>query len=284
MKGVFTLIRHIVVALAGLAAIVTPVWFLVAALGGKFDLWAPIEGFRHVRSHAGMMLASTLGLGIAALVVAVVYRLVFGAKNSPGAGGYVAGIAAIIVGAGGILYAQSVTASAREVPPIHDISTDLQDPPQFSQALIERRTQSGASNSTDLLAKTVPDADWTGQWGGRPVTEVQAEAYPDIDSIVLEAAPDSAFAAALDVARNMGWRVTSASRESLMFEGTAETFWFGFEDDVVVRVRPGEGGGSVVDIRSVSRVGVSDLGANAARIEQFEERLRGSVGEEQPAA
>lgn len=279
MTDIFRTIRHIVVALAALAAIVTPVWFLIAALGGKFDLWTSLEGFRHVRTYADKMLVGTLALGVAALVVAIIYRVVFGRKVAPGPGGFIAGFAAIAVGAGGILYAQSVMSAAREIPPIHDISTDLENPPQFSQALIQRRRQVEGVNSVDLLEKIVPDAEWTGQWGGRPVTEVQAEAYPQIDTIVLQAAPESAFRAALDVARNMGWRVTSSSPDSMMFEGTAETFWFGFEDDIVVRVSAREPSGSRVDIRSVSRVGVSDLGANAARIEEFEERLHRSVGE-----
>lgn len=280
MTGLFRIIRHIVVALAALAAIVTPVWFLIAALGGKFDLWTSLDAFRHVRSYADKMLVGTLVLGVAALAVAIVYRIAFGRKHAPGPGGFIAGFAAIAVGAGGILYAQSVMAAAREVPPIHDISTDLENPPGFSQALVERRRQVEGANSVDLTSKTVPDAEWTGRWAGRPVTEVQAEAYPHIDSIALQAEPESAFRAAMDAGRNMGWRITSSSEEAMMFEGTAETFWFGFEDDVVVRVAPREPSGSIVDIRSVSRVGVSDLGANAARIEAFEARLRQSVGEQ----
>ena len=153
------------------------------------------------------------------------------------------------------------------MPPIHDITTDPQDPPQFTAALVGRR---GANaNSVDYAAKTDPAS-------GRPLPEVQAEAYPDIRPILIESSAPLAYQAAREVAREMGWNVSTASEASLMFEATAETFWLGFKDDVVVRIRPTEDGARV-DIRSVSRVGVSDLGANAARIKAFETRLRSSL-------
>jgi uncharacterized protein (DUF1499 family) len=91
--------------------------------------------------------------------------------------------------------------------------------------------------------------------------------------------PELAYRAALNVAREMGWRITTASEDALMFEGTAETFWLGFKDDVVVRVTALDGGGSRIDARSVSRVGISDLGANAARLATFSDRITSSLGE-----
>lgn len=72
----------------------------------------------------------------------------------------------------------------------------------------------------------------------------------------------------------MGWHVVAAVPAEGRLEATARTFWFGFTDDVVVRVRPGEAGGTRVDVRSKSRVGRSDLGTNAARIRRFLQRLR----------
>ena len=87
-----------------------------------------------------------------------------------------------------------------------------------------------------------------------------------------------AYEAALATAREMGWTVSTASPEAGMFEATATSFWFGFKDDVVVRVTDTGLESARVDVRSVSRVGVSDLGANAARIEAFSENLRDSVG------
>jgi len=271
MMNLLRILRHLVIGLAATAAIGVPLWFLITAFGGKFGLWTPLEAFRHVAGNASTVLPAAAILGAVALVLAIVYRLVFGRANAPGAGGYVAGVAAIAVGVGGILYAQSVREMAGEIPPIHDISTDTANPPAFSAAMVERREVDGATNSVDYASKVDPRSE-------RPLPEVQAEAYPDIQPIEVAVEPALAYRAALGAAREMGWRVTTASDEAMMFEGTAETFWFGFKDDVVVRVTETEGG-SRIDARSVSRVGVSDLGANAARLEAFAERVRASLGQ-----
>jgi uncharacterized protein (DUF1499 family) len=76
----------------------------------------------------------------------------------------------------------------------------------------------------------------------------------------------------MEVATALGWEIVAASEDDGRFEATDTTFWFGFKDDVVVRIRP-EGDGSRIDLRSVSRVGVGDLGANAARIKRFVQRI-----------
>ena len=272
MMNFLRLIRHLVIGLAAAAAIAIPLWFVVTAFGGKFGAWTPLDAFRHVTGLAGTLLPGALIIGGVALVVAVVFRLVFGRANAPGVGGYVAAVAAIAVGGGGIWYAQSVRELAGEVPPIHDISTDTQNPPQFSASLVDRRERDGASNSVDYASKVDPRSE-------RPLPEVQAEAYPDIQPIITGAEPVLAYNAALGAARSMGWRIATESEDSLMFEGTAETFWFGFKDDVVVRVSETGDGGSRIDARSVSRVGMSDLGANAARLEAFADEVRDSLGE-----
>lgn len=281
MTGVLRLIRHLVVGLAAAAAILVPLWFVVTAFGGKFGLWTPLEAFRHVLSHAGLpgfgggfLLPLTAVLGAAALVVAIAFRLVFGAKNAPGPGGYIAGVAALVVGLAPMGLIAAAADSRSDIPPIHDITTDTQDPPRFTQALIDRRERDGALNPVDYAAKTNP-AD------GRPLPQVQAEAYPGVQPVDLAIAPDLAYQAAIQAGRDMGWTVSTASPGARMFEATASTFWFGFKDDIVVRVTETETG-SRVDARSVSRVGTSDLGANAARLEAFAENLRASVGAEAP--
>lgn len=264
-------LRHLIVALAAAAAVLVPLWFVVTAFGGKYGLWTPLEAFGHIRSYAGMLLPAAAIIGAAALIVAIAFRVVFGAKHASGPGAYIAGVAAVAVGVGGILYAQSVRELAASVPPIHDITTDTENPPQFTQALIDRREQDGARNSVDYASKTNPADD-------RPLPQVQAQYYPEIRPIELPLSADRAYAAALTTAREMGWTVSTASEASLMFEATATTFWFGFKDDVVVRVTDTGLDSATVDVRSVSRVGVSDLGANAARIEAYAERLRTRAG------
>jgi uncharacterized protein (DUF1499 family) len=144
---------------------------------------------------------------------------------------------------------------ARSVPPIHDISTDLQQPPEFS-AIVELR---GAdSNPLDRADPALPDQ--------------QRAAYPDVRPAIIAAAPDAAFERALEVADTLGWEIVSTDPTAGLIEATDTTLWFGFKDDVAIRIRA-EGEGSRIDLRSVSRVGRSDVGANARRIRAFLELI-----------
>lgn len=147
---------------------------------------------------------------------------------------------------------------ARRVPPIHDITTDTQDPPQFVAVLPLR---AGAKNPSE--------------YGGDSVAVQQRAGYPDIAPVRLPLAPAAAFARARDAAGAMGWTMVAADSAAGRIEATATTRWFGFRDDVVVRVRP-DGAGSRVDVRSLSRIGGSDVGTNAARIRAYVARLTGA--------
>ena len=98
--------------------------------------------------------------------------------------------------------------------------------------------------------------------------------YPDVKPLNLSEPPNAVFDKAVQVLTDMGLEVVSANSETHTVEATETTFWFGFKDDVVVRIKPSETG-SVVDVRSVSRVGRSDLGANAKRIQEILKRLGG---------
>ncbi|WP_270374638.1 DUF1499 domain-containing protein [Marinicauda sp. Alg238-R41] len=275
MTKLFSVLCGLVAALAWAVVIAIPVWFLITTMGAKVDLWASLDAFRHVRTYAQYAIFGALGVGAVSLVVLIVSRFAAGVG---GAGAFLGAILAVVIGGGGLMAAKSAQDAAASVPPIHDISTDLTDPPQFSRAMIERREQIEGVNSVDLLDKQVPDSDWTGQWGGRAVTDVQAEAYPDIETLYLTAGPAQAYEASLAAARDLGWRITTASRDSLMFEGTVESFWFSFKDDFVVRITEAENGSSAIDVRSVSRVGLSDLGANAERVRAFIDAVRDATG------
>jgi len=139
---------------------------------------------------------------------------------------------------------------ARSVPPIHDITTDTQNPPQFVAILPLR---GAAANPPGYDPK---------------VGEVQKGAYPHIRPLELAVPPAAAFARALAAAREMEWEVVAAEEKEGRIEAVATTRWFGFKDDVVVRLAPADGGARI-DVRSKSRVGRSDVGANAKRIERF---------------
>ncbi len=140
-------------------------------------------------------------------------------------------------------------------PPINDISTDLEDVPAFT----------AAANVPELRGQTLAYPE--------PFKPVVKQFYPGLRPLHLEAPPEAVFQQALMAARTQqGWEVTHVDERARTFEGVARTRVFDFRDDFVVRVRP-EGSGTRVDMRSRSRVGRGDLGANAQRIEAFLQAL-----------
>ncbi|MEP7262283.1 MAG: DUF1499 domain-containing protein [Usitatibacter sp.] len=145
--------------------------------------------------------------------------------------------------------------NAKAVPRIHDVTTDMADPPAFVALMEERRK---APNGF--------------AYGGEAIAAQQRAGYPDLKALVMKAAPREVMQRVIDGARSMGWEVVASDAAAGRVEATDTTRWFGFKDDIVVRVRA-EGEGSRVDVRSVSRVGLSDLGANAIRIRSFLGRL-----------
>jgi len=145
---------------------------------------------------------------------------------------------------------------AKGVPPIHDITTDTEHPPQFLALLPERRKSPNGF-----------------EYGGPQVAAQQAKAYPDIKPLVVKTPPAQTLQKAIDAARSLGWEIVSSDAPGGRIEATDTSMWFGFKDDVVVRVLPDPSGGSRVDVRSVSRVGKSDIGANAKRVREFLAKL-----------
>jgi len=105
------------------------------------------------------------------------------------------------------------------------------------------------------------------------MSEAQRRAYPDIQPLRLPVAPNIAFERAKGAIDESGWQIVREDPFAGRIEAVATTRWFGFKDDVVVRISA-EGSGSRVDVRSKSRVGKSDLGTNAQRIRAYERRLR----------
>lgn len=162
---------------------------------------------------------------------------------------------ALIVGLIAAAVPYSWQQRAQSVPPIHDITTDLENPPEFD-AIVPLRAE--APNTLDR-----PPA----------LAEQQREGYPDLEPVTLSIPPEEAFTRALRVAQDMGWEIITSDQSSGRIEATDTTRWFGFKDDVVVRLTPW-GSGTRVDVRSVSRVGRSDVGTNARRIREFLEEVQ----------
>ncbi|MDO8862227.1 DUF1499 domain-containing protein [Haliea sp. E1-2-M8] len=150
----------------------------------------------------------------------------------------------------GTLLFLSVLATRGYYPPIHDITTDLSDPPVFTHATTLR-----GPDSNTLAVK--PDT-----------LGVQREAYPDLESLRSERSASNAYRHALEVAAGLGWDIVWQDPESAYIEAVDTTAIMAFKDDIAIRVRS-TAEGSVIDLRSVSRVGVGDIGANAKRIRAF---------------
>lgn len=228
-------------------AVLAAALLLVAGPGVRLELWQFPTGFQLLKygAYAGGVAAAL------ALVLLLIPRV-----RRAGAGRLALAFA---LGALSIGLPWLQLQQARSVPPIHDISTDTDDPPAFVATLALR---TDARNSAD--------------YGGAAIATQQHQAYPDIQPLLLPVAGDRAFAAALDSAAAMGWTINAAVADEGRIEATATTLWFGFKDDVVIRVRP-DGAGTRVDVRSLSRVGQSDVGANAKRIRAYLARLKQST-------
>jgi uncharacterized protein (DUF1499 family) len=150
----------------------------------------------------------------------------------------------------------------KTVPRIHDITTDVENPPQFIAVLPARSAEDAA----------------TAVYAGPELARLQRAAYPDVVALELALPAAKAFDVALSVARSMsGWHIIASDPASGRIEASQTSRWFGFTDDVVIRVM-GHGSGSQVDMRSLSRQGRSDFGVNAARIRLFMAALRKRLG------
>jgi uncharacterized protein (DUF1499 family) len=225
------------------AALVAAFLLAIAGVGFRADWWGVKVAFGMERWAAYLAIVAVV-LAAAGLVVA---RPV-GRASVPFAVVLLVGVVVASVPWGWMQ-------RARSLPAIHDITTDTQDPPQFVAVLPLR---AHAANES--------------RYGGERVAVQQRAAYPEVRPLVLPDPPAAAFARVAKAAAAMGWTLVQADPATGRLEATATTRWFHFKDDVVIRVRP-EGTGSRVDMRSVSRIGASDIGTNAARIREFMRRL-----------
>jgi hypothetical protein len=227
------------------AALSAVALLLVSGLGNRFGWWPYRTAFEVLRwaSYVGLAAAA------AAIIALAIPRLR-------------AGWARVLVGALAVGVAVAYVPwqwqqRAQSLPRIHDITTDTANPPQFVAVLPLR---AGAPN--------------TAAYGGKEIADQQLKGYPDLRSLTLGVPPGVAFGRARDAAESMGWEIVAADPAAGRIEATATTLWFGFKDDIVVRVSPSDPG-SRIDVRSVSRVGRSDIGTNAKRIREYLAKLRG---------
>ena len=229
-------------------ALIAAMSLVAAGFGTRLGFWHFRTGFAILKYGAYGGLLSTM-LALVAAIVA------FKGKFIPG---FVLSLIALAIGITVFALPFSWQLTAKKMPHIHDITTDIVNPPRFVAILPLR------ANATNPA-----------EYGGPDVAAKQRAAYPDVKTLVLNVPSTQSFALALDAAHKMGWRIIAAIPAAGRIEATDTTFWFGFTDDIVVRITPA-GNRSLVDVRSVSRVGISDVGTNARRIRSFLKKLEGS--------
>jgi uncharacterized protein (DUF1499 family) len=227
---------------AGVAAVSGP--------GYRWGWWGFKQGFSILRW------ASYLGALAGAVSLAAVIR----ARPGSGREGLGLAVAGLLLGGALFAWIWNLAYTARSVPAIHDITTDTDSPPEFSAIV-------------PLRAKT----DNTLAYGGAAIAEQQHQGYPDIAPLVLSAPPERVFRLALEAVRQLGWTLVAQDEPAGRIEAFDRTLWYGFVDDVVVRIVPA-GAGSRIDVRSVSRIGKSDIGANARRIRRILRAMRSDAG------
>jgi len=235
--------RPMIVWLRPLASVLALVALLTLALSGpgvRFGLWSYGTGITVFRYTAYLAVAAALVAAIALAIPRV------------RAGGVLLPMVALLVSLAVLYVPLQFLQRARAVPPINDITTDTENPPRYMTG-----------------ERTYPGGEFARQ---------QRAAYPDLAPVLLAVAPREAFARALAAAEAMGWEVVGRDAAAGTLEAVDITKWFGFKDDIAIRVTPTPEGGSPnlsrVDVRSKSRVGRSDLGTNAQRIRAYAERLK----------
>jgi uncharacterized protein (DUF1499 family) len=207
------------------------------ALGGPALAWA-----RVVPALVGFGMFALGGLLAVIVSIGTVIRLARGRRAGLGGG------AAIVTAAWFLIIASRATGAPR----INDFTTDLADPPAFHRA-------------ATLPANTGRDLAFPAEF-----VHVQQECCADLRPARLKVPARDALERARRVAERMpGWTITATDADGGTIEAVATTRVFGFQDDIVIRVRPDGASESHVDMRSKSRDGRGDLGTNANRIRTF---------------
>jgi uncharacterized protein (DUF1499 family) len=233
--------------LAILLAIGDAIAGLFAGIGYRIDLWDYRDGIGALR-YVFWLAAAICAGSVVAFVLGLMYR-------RPGA--IACGLLALAIAGGTAYVPWSLRQAALRVPPIHDISTDTDNPPAYVH-----------------VASTRKKTDHPVAYDGPETAALQKKGYPDIVPIVLKAPPGKVFEESKNILAGMGMQVIDAEPIQGRIEATDTSLLFGFEDDLVVRIVALPDGVTRVDVRSKSRVGRSDLGINANRIRLFSAALK----------
>jgi uncharacterized protein (DUF1499 family) len=226
----------------------------LAPLGSQLGWWPYSVSLYRIFPASGVAAAVTAAASVATLALS---RSKLGPWTSALLG------VTLAVGAGLVWLPLQYAYVRRTLPAIHDIATDTDNRPAFKATEAAR-----ARDSADRFDTGEPR-----------LSQLQRAAYPDIAPVFTTLPVQQAFGAALAVARSMpGWIVVAASAGEGHIEACQRSRWFGFTDDVVIRVRPANSGARI-DMRSASRKGTRDYGVNAARVRAYMRALRGALGQ-----
>jgi hypothetical protein len=221
-------------------ALILIVLVVVAATLARYGLIDKLAGFMPFYLSLNPARALT-AIGLVALIIALVRKSGGVAKLALGT--VLAGVLTIAI------YAMLVIPRGN-APRLHDITTDVDDPPKF-QTLALRE---------DNLVPFESEEEWRA---------AHRQGYSDLAPILIERAPEEVLASARALAEERGWEIAAYDAATGHMEATATAGYIRFHDDVIVEVTPVADGSTRVDMRSVSRVGLSDLGVNAMRIREF---------------
>ena len=232
---------------------------LLAVLAGAGAVACVRLGLLTDKGGSTLMIPAA-GLGLAALAMAVLWLRSALARNA-GEGKRVGLIA--LLGSLVFLYSPlSYVYYGYKLLPIHDITTDPEDPPQF---VALARIHPANGRTFDGARKIA--------YKGEEVSVAYAmhEEYPALTKphAALLVSPQKTFWRSYEVVKKLGWTIVEASEKDLRIEATDRSLWFGRISDIVIRVRPAGSIGSRVDVRSESRDGELDHGRNAARLRKF---------------
>ncbi|MDY7097146.1 MAG: DUF1499 domain-containing protein [Pseudomonadota bacterium] len=248
--------------LALILALITPGFLMACALWTKYGVIDWPLGLRAFAMGGMALVAITAILALVSIILIA---------RKPQRTGMGSAIFALLIPLGIAAYFGPIFAGASDHP-IHDMATDTATPPPLSEKVMAARAQSGANaiNAYDVpLGQTDQWASADAPLSQQSYADIIAASYPELEPLLLgETDPNAAVNAVQMAMAEMGMSNIRFNEEAGTVEGLAETFWFGFKDDVVARVADGK-----IDFRSVSRVGISDLGANAKRIMDLRQRV-----------
>ncbi len=273
--------------LAGAAlglALLSVLWFLIAALGTKVGLWNWQTGLETMTLGMGRVIVMAVG---AVSAIALVAALLKAPRKQP----FMLALGAVLISALAYGRVAAFTELEGRLPPLHDIQTDWSDPIRPSDALFTEREAVGATNplEDDPLVGIEANARWPST-GGRRVAEVQEQAefdtathekprekpYPRIAPLIMPVSAEAAYTAALAAVTTRGWTIVMEDPEEGRIDATEESFWFGFREDIMIRVTATEDGARI-DVRSASRHRLSDLGTNARRIRDLLDEIEARI-------